>query len=275
MTADRPVQLPDHGTEGRLWAAVLDVADAQPSGWTLIGALMVMLHAHDHGLDTHRTTRDADALVDVRGIAQATRRLVATLEHLGCVPLPSAIEPDACAYRTSSVHSSSSPEQPPQTAPPQPTPVTDPSATRKTSPSSTPAQPTSAPSRLTRRTATAKTCRTRPNPTGTSSNPASNPRRKQPTATSPGKKQPTNHADSGDHPVGRQNELSTRQPQSRTGGYRGGACRDRTCDLLRGDQRREVQHRPPRPIPAPSQLEACLARSPVRSVQPAPHVKTT
>ncbi len=83
MTTDRTIQLPDHGTEGRLWAAVLDVADAQPNGWTLIGALMVMLHAHDHGLDAHRTTRDADALVDVRGIAQATRRLVATLERLG------------------------------------------------------------------------------------------------------------------------------------------------------------------------------------------------
>ena len=83
MTADHPIQLPDHGTEGRLWAAVLDVAHAQPNGWTLIGALMVMLHAHDHGLDARRTTRDADALVDVRGLSQATRRLVVTLEHLG------------------------------------------------------------------------------------------------------------------------------------------------------------------------------------------------
>lgn len=70
MTADPTIQLPDHSTEGRLWAAVLDVADAHPTGWTLIGALMVMLHAHDHGLDARRTTRDADALVDVRGIAQ-------------------------------------------------------------------------------------------------------------------------------------------------------------------------------------------------------------
>ncbi|MEX2550199.1 MAG: hypothetical protein WD638_08220 [Nitriliruptoraceae bacterium] len=83
MAADRPIQLPNHGTEGRLWTAVLDVADAQPQGWTLIGALMVILHAHDHGLDARRTTRDADALVDARGIAQATRRLVATIERLG------------------------------------------------------------------------------------------------------------------------------------------------------------------------------------------------
>jgi hypothetical protein len=99
MTANRTIQLPDHGTEGRLWAAVLDVADAQPNGWTLIGALMVMLHAHDHGLDARRTTRDADALVDVRGIAQATRRLVATLERLGWQLHPDHPKADDIGFR--------------------------------------------------------------------------------------------------------------------------------------------------------------------------------
>ena len=83
MTADRPIRLPDHGTEGRLWAALLDVADTQPGGWTLIGALMVMFHAHHAEIDARRTTGDADALADVRGVTQATRRLVATLGHLG------------------------------------------------------------------------------------------------------------------------------------------------------------------------------------------------
>lgn len=34
MDGDRPIHLPTEGTEGRLWAAVLDVADARPSGWT-------------------------------------------------------------------------------------------------------------------------------------------------------------------------------------------------------------------------------------------------
>lgn len=99
MTADRLIQLPDHGIEGRLWAAVLDVADAQPNGWTLIGALMVMLHAHDHGLDARRTTRDADALVDVRGITQATRRLVATLERLGWQLHPEHPKADDIGFR--------------------------------------------------------------------------------------------------------------------------------------------------------------------------------
>lgn len=279
MTADRTIQLPDHGTEGRLWAAVLDVADAQPNGWTLIGALMVMLHAHDHGLDARRTTRDADALVDVRGLAQATRRLVVTLQHLGwqlhpdhpkaddlgfrfvkdgllfdvlapdglgqrtdlttlpplkTVPIAGGsralnrttirdvvIESDAFACRTSSVHSSSSLEQPPPIAPLPPTPGTDASATRKTSPSSTPAPPTSAPSRLTPRTATAGTCRTRLNLTGTSSSPASDPRRKQPTATSPAMERPANPASGGDDRVGCRNELLTQQTPVEDLGYRG------------------------------------------------------
>ncbi len=99
MTADRPIQLPDHGTEGRLWTAVLDVADAQPQGWTLIGALMVMLHAHDHGLDAQRTTRDADALVDARGISQATRRLVSTIERLGWRLHPDHPKADDIGFR--------------------------------------------------------------------------------------------------------------------------------------------------------------------------------
>ncbi|MFU8841893.1 MAG: hypothetical protein ACNA8R_14440 [Nitriliruptoraceae bacterium] len=99
MTTDRTIQLPDRGIEGRLWVAVLDVADAQPNGWTLIGALMVLLHAHDHGLDAGRTTRDADALVDVRGIAQATRRLVVTLERLGWQLHPDHPKADDIAFR--------------------------------------------------------------------------------------------------------------------------------------------------------------------------------
>jgi hypothetical protein len=99
MAADRHIQLPQHGTEGRLWTALLDVADAQPEGWTLIGALMVMLHAHDAGIDARRTTVDADALADVRGVAQATRRLVATLERLGWEMHPDHLKADDIGFR--------------------------------------------------------------------------------------------------------------------------------------------------------------------------------
>lgn len=99
MAADRPIQLSQHGTEGRLWAALLDVADAQPEGWTLIGALMVMLHAHDAGIDARRTTVDADALADVRGVAHATRRLVATLDRLSWEMHPDHPKADDIGFR--------------------------------------------------------------------------------------------------------------------------------------------------------------------------------
>jgi hypothetical protein len=99
VAADRRIQLPDQGTEGRLWNALLDVADAQPQGWTLIGALMVMLHAHTAGIDARRTTRDADALADTRGVAQATRRLVATLERLGWEMHPDHPTADEVGFR--------------------------------------------------------------------------------------------------------------------------------------------------------------------------------
>jgi hypothetical protein len=99
VAADQPIQLPHQGTEGRLWNALLDVADAQPQGWTLIGALMVMLHAHTAGIDARRTTRDADALADTRGVAQATRRLVATLERLGWEMHPDHPTADEVGFR--------------------------------------------------------------------------------------------------------------------------------------------------------------------------------
>ena len=99
MVASQQIPLPHHGTEGRLWAALLDVADAQPEGWTLIGALMVMLHAHDAGIDARRTTGDADALADARGVAQATRRLVATIERLGWEMHPDHPKADDVGFR--------------------------------------------------------------------------------------------------------------------------------------------------------------------------------
>ncbi|MEX0836181.1 MAG: hypothetical protein WD010_08830 [Nitriliruptor sp.] len=99
MAADRPIRLPHQGAEGRLWNALLDVADAQPKGWTLIGALMVMLHAHAAGLDARRTTRDADALADTRGVTLATRRLVATLERLGWEMHPDHPRADDVGFR--------------------------------------------------------------------------------------------------------------------------------------------------------------------------------
>lgn len=78
-----PLTLPTRGSEGELWEALLDVADRQPDGWTLVGGLMVFLHAYESGLSPARVTRDLDAVVAARSVTQATRRLSATLLGLG------------------------------------------------------------------------------------------------------------------------------------------------------------------------------------------------
>lgn len=83
LRADVPVVLRAGGGEGRLWGALLDVAAAQPSGWTLVGGLMVMLHALEVGLATGRVTNDVDAVAESRGVAQATHLLSSTLVSLG------------------------------------------------------------------------------------------------------------------------------------------------------------------------------------------------
>ncbi|MEX0952789.1 MAG: hypothetical protein WDZ26_03065 [Nitriliruptoraceae bacterium] len=83
LRADDPVGLPHLGNTGRLWAAVLDVADQRPHGWTLIGALMVMLHEHEAGVPTRPATLDADAVVDARGATDATRTMSTLLQDQG------------------------------------------------------------------------------------------------------------------------------------------------------------------------------------------------
>jgi hypothetical protein len=77
LRADDPVVLPHLGSIGRLWSAVLEVADHRSQGWTLIGALMVMLHEHEAGTPTRPATADADAVVDARGATDATRAMAA------------------------------------------------------------------------------------------------------------------------------------------------------------------------------------------------------
>jgi hypothetical protein len=83
LRADDPVVLPHHGRIGQLWSAVLDVADRRAHGWTLIGALMVMLHEHEAGTPTRPATADADAVVDARGATGATRTMATLLQAQG------------------------------------------------------------------------------------------------------------------------------------------------------------------------------------------------
>jgi hypothetical protein len=83
LRAEDPVVLPHRGRIGQLWSAVLEVADRRVHGWTLIGALMVMLHEHEAGTPTRPATADADAVVDARGATDATRRMATLLQAQG------------------------------------------------------------------------------------------------------------------------------------------------------------------------------------------------
>jgi hypothetical protein len=58
-----------------LWVRLLELATAQPRGWTLVGAQMVALHAYERGRQPPRGSLDADVLANVRAVADATARL--------------------------------------------------------------------------------------------------------------------------------------------------------------------------------------------------------
>lgn len=83
VRAKDPVALPTAGAEGKLWEAVLDLSDQELDGWTLVGGLMVMLHAIEAGVSIGRATKDVDAVAASRAVANATRKLSSTLLALG------------------------------------------------------------------------------------------------------------------------------------------------------------------------------------------------
>jgi hypothetical protein len=68
------IELP-HGPMDNLWARLLELAAAHPNGWTLIGAQMVALHAHERGAQPPRGSTDADVLANVRAVADATTQI--------------------------------------------------------------------------------------------------------------------------------------------------------------------------------------------------------
>ncbi len=62
---DIDIDLDDEQTQ-RLWAALGDLAEHLPGEWTLIGGLMVQLHAVEHGMTDVRATVDIDILGQAR-----------------------------------------------------------------------------------------------------------------------------------------------------------------------------------------------------------------
>jgi hypothetical protein len=67
------------------WHALLDLYEAHPEQWTLIGGQMVHLHCAERGYEPLRPTTDADAVVNARE-PQALGRVTATLTELGFEP---------------------------------------------------------------------------------------------------------------------------------------------------------------------------------------------
>jgi hypothetical protein len=57
-----------------LWLALIDIAERRPSGWTLVGGQMVLLHAFEHGVWPPRISRDLDLAVDARCDRRRFRR---------------------------------------------------------------------------------------------------------------------------------------------------------------------------------------------------------
>lgn len=75
----------DYTSEGQRlsWAALLELYDLHPHGWTLIGGQMVHLHCWARGVASPRVTTDADAGLDVRGFPQIAWTLTSTLQEIG------------------------------------------------------------------------------------------------------------------------------------------------------------------------------------------------
>jgi hypothetical protein len=65
------------------WSALLDLAQLHPTGWAIIGAQMVALHAAENGRMPPRQSLDLDILVNVRLLANGTERLARALVAAG------------------------------------------------------------------------------------------------------------------------------------------------------------------------------------------------
>lgn len=85
----RPIAIqPADEREAGLWNALLDISDRRPTGWTLIGAQMVALHATEHGAQAPRASFDADIIANARvtGSVREISMLLTELEFALATP---------------------------------------------------------------------------------------------------------------------------------------------------------------------------------------------
>ncbi|MCZ7532827.1 MAG: hypothetical protein M5U23_05405 [Acidimicrobiia bacterium] len=74
-----PVTSPNDAT----WALLGNLYEDFPSGWLLIGGLMVYLHGAESGQTMRRVTTDADILIRVKVIHDGTRQVATWLQERG------------------------------------------------------------------------------------------------------------------------------------------------------------------------------------------------
>lgn len=81
----------------QLWHVLMDLAEALPRVWTLVGGQMVLLHALEHGRVPPQVSQDGDVVADVRAAPSAIGRVVAVLERAGFHV--DGMSPDLIAHR--------------------------------------------------------------------------------------------------------------------------------------------------------------------------------
>lgn len=68
------VIIPRSGAEAALWRTTAEIAVLiRELPWVVVGGQMVMMLELEHGRPSGRATRDLDAIVDVRAVADGTR----------------------------------------------------------------------------------------------------------------------------------------------------------------------------------------------------------
>lgn len=81
----------------QLWHVLMDLAQALPGVWTLVGGQMVLLHAVERGHEPPQLSQDGDVMADVRAVPAAVSQLVDTLTQAGFEV--DGASPDLVAHR--------------------------------------------------------------------------------------------------------------------------------------------------------------------------------
>jgi predicted nucleotidyltransferase len=79
------------------WHALLELAEARPRDWCLIGGQMVALHAYEAGREPPRLTTDGDLVIDIRAAQDALKSITGVLLARGFTE--DGISPEEVGHR--------------------------------------------------------------------------------------------------------------------------------------------------------------------------------